>query len=958
MNFNYQSELLKGLEVGFVDRSKISNPIYVPEILTNDSTKNNKVLSALQYELRNCTSFWFNVAFVTSGGVATIINELKELENKGVRGKILVSQYQNFTQPEALLRLLQFKNIELKIVTKGNMHAKGYLFKNNHGYNYIVGSSNLTDNALKVNQELNIKISAAQDSNVIYNTLTDFEKQFHQATLVDKNFIEEYLEIFKSHTEYYKSLKKIEKQLNSVILPNKMQVDALENIAKLRSEGKNKAILISATGTGKTYLSAFDVKRFKPKKLLFLVHRRTIAEKSLESYREILGDQFKLGMYSGNSKDVNSEYLFSTIQTISKEDELKKFSPEEFEYIVIDESHRAGAESYKKIMSYFKPKFLLGMTATPERTDGYDIFGAFDHNVAYEIRLHKALEENMLCPFHYYGITDLSIDGNIIDDKSDFNKLISSERIKHILNNIKFYGSDNGKPRGLIFCSRTEEAIKLSELLNNEGFRTVALTGDSSEDKRRESIKKLESTNDNEKLDYIITVDIFNEGVDIPKVNQVIMLRPTQSAIIFVQQLGRGLRKTEDKEYLTVLDFIGNYSNNFLVPIALFGDSSYNKDNLRKLIYTGSDSLPGASTVSFDEISKKRIFEAIDNTNFNTLKDLKKDYMYLEHVLGRKPLLMDFINLSSRDPKHYLDYSKSLYNFEKKINNNIDEQLNPFQIKLLELFSGEISNGKRIEELIILEELINNGITKIKTINECVFNKYKFQTNESVIKSAINVLNFGFIRRKENLIIELAESILLSDQLKELLTNALFKKHLLDIISFGKYKFDTAFDLDKYKDGFLLYQKYSRKDVCRILCWGENLESTMYGYMIKNNSCPIFVNYHKEEGIDPQINFPEGFVDNSVFQWFSKPYMKISSPSIQKIENFRSESVSRFPFFIKKHNGEGDDFYYMGDVLPIDGSFEQSTILDKNGDQVPVVKIKLKLFETVKDDLFEYLTLK
>jgi HKD family nuclease len=201
MNNNNQDELLKGLETGFIDRFRESNPVLSPQILTNDSSKNKKVLSSLQNELRNCEAFWFNVAFVTSGGVATIINELKELERKGVKGKILVSQYQNFTQPEALIRLLQFKNIELRIVTEGNMHAKGYLFKKGDIYNYIVGSSNLTDNALKVNQELNIKISATKESNIIFNTLVDFENQFSKAPIVNKTFLEAYYLIYRKQLE-------------------------------------------------------------------------------------------------------------------------------------------------------------------------------------------------------------------------------------------------------------------------------------------------------------------------------------------------------------------------------------------------------------------------------------------------------------------------------------------------------------------------------------------------------------------------------------------------------------------------------------------------------------------------------------------------------------------------------------------------------------------------------------
>lgn len=955
---NNNDELLKGLETGFINRSTESNPALTPQILTNDSTKNKKVLSSLQNELRNCDAFWFNVAFVTSGGVATIINELKELERKGVKGKILVSQYQNFTQPEALIRLLQFKNIELKIVTEGNMHAKGYLFKKGEIYNYIVGSSNLTDNALKVNQELNIKITATKESNIIFNTLVDFEYQFTKASIVNSQFLEAYYLIYRKQLEQRNKSKITHDEISNIIKPNKMQIEALNNLDKIRSEGKSKALLISATGTGKTYLSAFDVKKLKPKKLLFIVHRRTIAEKSMESFREILGNSVTMGMYSGQSKDIECDYLFSTVQTISKEEEFKKFTPDEFDYIVIDETHRAGAESYKRIMSYFKPKFILGMTATPERTDGYDIFNAFDHTIAYEIRLHKALEEDMLSPFHYYGITDLTINNNTIDDKSDFNKLTSSERIKHILHNIKFYGCDNGEPRGLIFCSRTEEAIKISALLNDEGLKTIALTGASDEELRKNSITKLESKNLDDKLDYIITVDIFNEGVDIPKVNQVIMLRPTQSAIIFVQQLGRGLRKADNKEYLTVIDFIGNYSNNFLVPIALFGDNTYNKDTIRRLLTNGSDSIPGASTISFDEISKKRIFESIDTANLNKIKDLKKDYLDLEYKIGKSPMMIDFINHGSRDPQHYIDHSKSLYKFHELIYPELNDNFNQSHYKLLELYSKEIANGKRIEELVILHELLENIEIDLVKIKNKIWDEYNIKSSEKTIKSAINILNFKFIRNEQELISGNTRLIALSKDFKVLLSNDIFKKYLLDIVLLGIYKFKNIFKLNIFIDGFILYQKYSRKDVCRILEWDENIESTMYGYIIKDNSCPIFVNYHKEEGIDPQINFPEGFLDPSTFQWFSKPYLKITSPSIKKLENYRIERVTRFPFFIKKHNGEGGDFYYMGDVLPIDGSFEQSTILDKNGDQAPVVKIKLKLLESVKDELYEYLTVK
>ena len=254
--------------------------------------------------------------------------------------------------------------------------------------------------------------------------------------------------------------------------------------------------------------------------------------------------------------DLDKDFVFSTVQTISKSNHLEQFDKDYFDYIIIDESHRSGADSYVRLINYFNPRFLLGMTATPDRTDDKDIYSLFDHNIAYEIRLNKAMEENMLIPFHYYGVTDLSVNDEILENESDFRLLTADERVNKIISKIEFYGSDNGITRGLIFCSRKNEARELSGKFNQRGYKTIALTGDSSEEERTKAIELLETDDLSKKIDYIFTVDIFNEGIDIPKINQVIMIRPTQSAIIFIQQLGRGLRKTDNKYYLTIIDFI------------------------------------------------------------------------------------------------------------------------------------------------------------------------------------------------------------------------------------------------------------------------------------------------------------------------------------------------------------------------------------------------------------------
>lgn len=437
-------------------------------------------------------------------------------------------------------------------------------------------------------------------------------------------------------------------------------------------------MVISATGTGKTYLSAFDAKQLGTKSFLFIVHRNNIAKEALNCFKRIFKNTKKFGLYSGNEKESDADFVFATVQTLSSEYHLRRFRPDQFEYIVIDETHRIRGDTYQRIQNYFKPKFLLGMTATPERTDGFDVYKEFDYNIAYEIRLHRALEENMLCPFHYFGVIDISVNGQLLEDNSDFNRLTTDERVDRIIEKAKFYGSDNGVIRGLIFCKSVEESKTLSDKFNHRGFKTIALHGGSSEIERTNAINRLESDDETERFDYIFTVDIFNEGIDIPRVNQIVLLRPTHSAIVFVQQIGRGLRKTKGKDYLTIIDFIANYSNNYLVPVALYGDTTFNKDKLRRLLVSGSEFLPGASTVNFDRISKERIFNSIDSANLQRQRDLVNEYKSLKAKIGRIPMMMDFREHGTRDPEHYVKYSKSYFNFlasvEESVQGNSQQQ--------------------------------------------------------------------------------------------------------------------------------------------------------------------------------------------------------------------------------------------------------------------------------------------
>ena len=969
-------KLEQSLQSGFINHILPSYSEYLPQFLVNDKNEGKKILSTIIKELNSCDEFWFSVAFVTTSGVATLIETLIALEKRGIKGKILVSQYLNFTQPEALKRLLQFNNLEIKIAIDNAFHSKGYLFKKNEVYDLIIGSSNLTSTALCTNIEWNLKITATPVSHIIFNAIKEFTLEYKKAIFVDDAYISNYEILYKKQIDYSRLLKK---ELNvsnqKEIIPNSMQVEALSNIENLRINGKKKALLISATGTGKTFLSAFDVKKFNPKKFLFVVHRLNIARASMRAYQTIFGTAKTMGIYSGNQKELDADFIFSTIQTISKEEYLKQFAPNQFDYIVVDETHRAGAESYNKLLNYFTPKFLLGMTATPERTDGFDVFKLFDYNVAYEIRLHRALDEKILSPFHYYGVTDITVNGHMLEENADFNLLSSEERIERIIEKARIYGSDNGKVRGLIFCSKVEESRALSIGFNKRGLKTISLCGENNEDERAQAIIKLES--EAKELDYIFTVDIFNEGIDIPSINQIIMLRPTQSAIIFVQQLGRGLRKIENKDYLTVIDFIGNYKNNFLVPIALYGDTSYNKDTLRKLVSSGSNFIPGTSTINFDQITRDKIFEAIDAANMQTKKDLVNDYKLLRFRLGRIPMMVDFIDYGLRDPQLFVNYSRSYFNFVSDIEDSLKECLNKNEKKLLELFSTEINNSKRVEESIILKAIILNKTLDIDEFKNQIENDYGYLISDETIQSCIDNLNFKFVTEtfindnKEkkiapvydiygfNIVKRVGQEIFVENSFLKILDNLTFIQYLNDTIEYAVKAFNKLFVKNKFFEGFVLYRKYSRKDVFRILNWKSNpLAHSVGGYMVSpdKTNCPIFVNYHKEENISSSTKYEDGFINNSEFEWMSKSKRSLNSPDVQSIINYKNGL--RIPLFIKKSNDEGTEFYYMGDITPIENSFKQTTMPDDRGNEVSVVKVIFSMNHPAEDAIYEYLTTK
>lgn len=950
-------ELQQSLASALIDDKINSLPDLQPQIIYNDYNSGSNLLVELLQELQTCKRFYFAIAFITQSGLICLKECLKLLQEKNITGDILTTDYLYFNQPKALQELQQYPNLNIRIYTKENFHIKGYIFEQNDYYTLIVGSNNLTQTALKANKEWSLKINSLANGALINNTLSQFQQMWQEAMPLTDIWLKQY-------ADKYHSLQKLKREFATAqenistndITPNKMQQEALTALEKLQQDNKHKALLISATGTGKTYLSAFAVKKANPKRLLFLAHREQILKQACKTFDKIIPD-IQYGILSANHKDFHKPYLFATINMLSKEENLTQFAPTHFDYIIIDETHRAGASSYLKILNYFQPQFLLGMTATPERTDGFDIYQLFDHNIAYEIRLNQAMQENLLCPFHYFGITDITIDNQEINDNSTFNDLTTDARVTHIINQSQYYGFSGERLRGLIFCSQIEEAQILSQKFNERGFNTIALSGKDSQETRTNAIHKLEQKERSTGLDYIFTVDIMNEGIDIPAINQIIMLRPTKSAIIFVQQLGRGLRKYPQKDYVVILDFIGNYQNNFMIPIALSGDTSYNKDNIRHYVAEGNRFIFGSSTIHFDKIARQKIYQAIDSAKLSDTALLKNEYIQLKQKLGKIPSIFDFSQFGSIDILKFLDKFKTYHNFLQKYDKDYTIRFNTIQEEILYFISYRFAKGKRIHELIALKLLLKNTSHLLMDIEQILTTKYHQELTEqikvSLIRNLTNLFTISNEQAKFSNCIFIKESdndYIISDIFKSVLQDEKFYFQINEILDFALERYQKYYQ-HKYKNtNLVLYQKYTYEEVCYLLNWPQKINpNAMAGYFYEKttHTMPVFINYIAPD--KKRVDYTNEFLSNTLITAYSKSNRKLDSSDAKHIYNAKEEQ-NKLYLFVRKpsEDKEAKEFYFLGEITA-QGKPEFAP--KYNG-----FKILYKLDTPVRADIFDYLT--
>ena len=477
MNKQKIAELRAGLETGFINSGYNSSLAYQPQFLSNNHKEGKKVLSSIEDELMSCDKFQISVAFITMGGITPLLQTLKELEKNGIPGEILTTNYLNFSEPKALEKLHGLSNITLKMydVEKAaeGFHTKGYIFKKEEIYRIIIGSSNMTSAALTSNREWNTKVVSTEQGEVAKQIVDEYNELWNsQYALSFDSFYEEYKEryrIIKRQREIAKSEEtpSIEKYR---LKPNAMQVGFITNLRKILEKGEDRALLISATGTGKTYASAFAMRELGFKRVLFLVHRGQLARQTKKSYEKVFAKSVSMGLVGAGYHEYDADYVFATVQTLNRDEHLLQYDKDSFDCIVLDEAHHVTADTYQKIMKHFSPKLWLGMTATPDKRDdnvaGRNVYELFNYQIAYEIRLQQAMEENLLCPFHYFGITDLSIVGDDKDNRN-FSMLTSDERVKHIIRQANYYGYSGEKVKGLIFCSSIKETQELSHKFNN-----------------------------------------------------------------------------------------------------------------------------------------------------------------------------------------------------------------------------------------------------------------------------------------------------------------------------------------------------------------------------------------------------------------------------------------------------------------------------------------------------------
>ena len=906
---------------------------------------------------------------------------MDELEKQGIQGEIITSVYLNITDSKALRKLLSYKNIKVKIYNNSSesFHTKAYLFEKEKYHSVVIGSSNISQSALYSAEEWNVKLTDSSFFNIYGKSLNQFEKLWHsnEAIELTKDFIDEYEKYKKSiNVQNTFDYRKTKIEQENEFVPNSMQKRVLGKLKETRENGNKKGLVISATGTGKTYLAAMDIKQFfeiksnaknklfeindkKSKtsniKFLFIAHREELLENAINVFSKILKiDKNEFGRIYGGLKEIDKNIIFASIQSLRNC--YNEFKPSFFDYVIVDEFHHSMSESYLKTLSYFNPKFLLGLTATPKRMDGKDILSLCDYNVVDEIGIKEALEEDLIVPFHYFGVNDYTINYDNIpykngkyNEKILLENLLLNTRTDYIVEKINKFGFDGDELSAVAFCQNIEHAFFMKEEFSKKGYKSAVITANTSSNERSEILEKFK----NKKIEILCVVDILNEGIDIPTINLLLFLRPTMSSTIFIQQIGRGLRKAKNKDFVTIIDFIGNHKKDYLL-INYFSSEVDNKDTLftkkEKIINEIKNqfsNIPKSCYVELDRICQNRIIEKIEKINFSSKNILKEMYLDYKAEIGKSE--NEILKVSDFDTNIELFQELSLklgsfYNaqlqFEdSEIKQNKISLLNSEEIEFLAYLEKKLTIVEPFTYLIV-KYLINNDFINLEIIvdeyknyfnikdnfqKEYVINRIFTELVEDEILEKNSTKNRLFkISKKYNKIFENKKenndeiNLKLIDLDNSQNTNYNFKNRLEDLLYLGLSEFKKNNNLSIFNENILIpYKKYKRIELQILLDSKVPKGSWRAGYANTDKDICLFATIDKTHIFQENLKYDNSLFADDIIQWISQPKTSHNS-SVGQMFIHHKEKGFKVHIFIRKYafmNGnKTNPFIYLGNA--------------------------------------------
>lgn len=911
------------------------------ELILNEKTKFKNFFIYLKNELLNCKNFYFIVSFIRYSGLQILLSVLDELEKKGIKGEIITSVYLNITDSKSLRKLLSYKNIKVKIYNNSSesFHTKAYLFEKNKYHTCIIGSSNISQSALYSAEEWNVKLTESSFFQIYKKSISQFKNLWNsdKAIELSEDFIFEY-ENYKNNLKLQKTFDYIKiKNNKNYFEPNTMQKELLEKLENTRKLGNRKGLVVAATGTGKTYLAAMDIKNFfekKEKKFLFLAHREELLENAILVCKKIMKiTENKIGRIFGGKKEIEKKIVFATVQSL--QNNYLEFSKNYFDYIVIDEFHHSSAKSYTKIINYFNPKFLLGLTATPERMDGKDILELCDYNLVGEMGLKRAMEQDLIAPFHYFGINDETFDYEKIPYKNGkyqedilVKNLSNNKRVDYIIEKIKKIGFDGKNMSCIAFCENINHANFMNENFNKNGYISEILTSRTSKFEREKILENFK----NKKIEILCVVDILNEGIDIPNINLLLFLRPTFSSTIFTQQIGRGLRKCENKDFVTIIDFIGNHKKDYIIAKFFYEEMLNNKnilyskkEKLIKEIKTNFENVPMASYVELDRICQKRIIDKIEKINFSSKMMLKEAYDNFKNEIGKKDEeileILDF----NKNIELFIELSSkygSFYTAQKNLESNSIDELNFLNIEFLSYLEKKLTLVEPFTYLIM--DLFLDKDKKIKNITENdILKKYK---------NYFNILEF-----KNTYLIKRILKELIEDEILDFESNSEFKnnknykiskkyknnffkdknflKRLKQLIILGLSEFKNN-DISQFNENILInYKEYKRIELQILLDSKVPKGSWRAGYANTDKDICLFATIDKTHILQENLKYDNSLFADDIIQWISQPKTAHTS-SVGKMFINHKKLGYNVHIFIRKFafmdGNKTNPFIYLG----------------------------------------------